>query len=80
MPTRDLPSKEYDSKIYENAKIEVNLERERRKIKVNRGIRQGDVMSDKTFIKSLEEPYKKLERNGTEINANDKRLNLLVCG
>lgn len=58
--------------------LELKLEWGRREIKVDRGMRQGDVMSGITFIKVVEDACEKLEWDGKGINVDGKWLTLLM--
>ena len=63
--------------VYKNTTSCVKLYKSKDKLKIGRGVRQGDTISPKLFTTSLESVFKKLNWNEMGININGKFLNHL---
>ena len=64
--------------LYENATMSVRIQDETtRPIQLQRGVRQGDVISPKLFTAALEDVFKLLDWNGLGININGEYLTQL---
>lgn len=63
--------------IYKNSSARIKLEREGKKINIERGVRQGDPLSPKLFSAVLEEIFRHLEWETYGLNINGEKLNHL---
>ena len=63
--------------IYEKGSTIIRLHKESDKIKIEKGVRQGDTISPKLFTSCLESIFRKIDWEGKGININGEYLNHL---
>ena len=63
--------------IYRNTATIIRLHKDSEKIKINKGVRQGDTISPKLFTACLENIFRKMKWESEGININGEYLNHL---
>jgi hypothetical protein len=63
--------------IYSDSSTTVRLHKESNKIKINKGVRQGDTISPKLFTACLEKIFRSIDWTEKGINVNGERFNHL---
>jgi len=63
--------------IYNSGTSTIRLHKDSNKIKIERGVRQGDTISPKLFSAALEETFRKIDWDCKGININGEHLNHL---